>query len=448
MNRLLPPLCLLLVASGCYVTPEAVPPQSFTAAELIPARPIDPGNPLAAVIWTLNYDVRQFDTVWTWLHTDVPTGTARARAIGAAGLLAVAELDRLDLLDEGVAAFDEAIPGYPDDARLPLWRAYLVFVKARNSKDPARIQTALDGLRATSKDYPAFTLFGLTLATAGWEDAPKELIDEALKAYETVVADTTRLQSATDPLDQKRARRIMDTPIAPYNVPAMQAMIGDLQLRAGKKELAPVSYYTAIHANNAARWPWRAEVERRMKNVDAIATGLTARPATESSIGAQAVGSLGIGATPKSDPRFGGRVGNGSCSVCHTHVSTFDLGEKAEEVGWVKVKAAPVKGAPNLVPVAFLLPDGPNPIPAGFGLGPYVDAAAARDFDAKDAMFDGTMMIPAKPGSYFVAIQTDVGATKYQGYSAREFGKQWFVDVKAGKVADLADVPIALSPLK
>jgi hypothetical protein len=395
----------------------------------------------------LNYDVSKFDTVWRWLHDDVPAGPERARALAAASLIAVAELDRTDVRAEGLAAFDEAIVHFPTDARLPLWRAYVTFLEARDAHDRARIDATLNDIRAATKDYAAFTLFGLTLAAGGWEDAPPELIEEARTAYDTVVTDTALMQRATSgSLELDRSRRIWDTPIAPYNIPAMQAMIGDLALRAGKKEEAGRAYYTALRANNAARWPWRAEVQRRLEHLEDVEKALAARPATEFTIGSRGKSAMGM-ATAARDDRFGGRVGNGSCTVCHTHVSAFDLSEPTQNVGWVKVKLDLPKDVPNLQGVGLLLPGGEMPIPGGFAIGPYVDAAAPRDFMTRDALYDGTLVIPAEPGNYFVAVQATVDGKAWQGYLPRELGRQWFLDVTAGVMLDVTEVPIVMKPL-
>jgi len=70
------------------------------------------------------------------------------------------------------------------------------------------------------------------------------------------------MQLETHPLDRVRARRIWDSPIAPYNLPAMQAMIGDLALRRGDPQAATRAYYPAINSNFAPRWPWPPEVRR------------------------------------------------------------------------------------------------------------------------------------------------------------------------------------------
>ncbi|MFT3842722.1 MAG: hypothetical protein QM723_37380 [Myxococcaceae bacterium] len=99
MRKLL--LAVTLFCSACYQTPEKTPPASFTTAELVPQRPQDTTKPLAAVIWALNYDLRQFETVWSWLHSEVPAGAERSRALGAAGLIAVAELESIRPVGRG-----------------------------------------------------------------------------------------------------------------------------------------------------------------------------------------------------------------------------------------------------------------------------------------------------------------------------------------------------------
>ena len=436
---------LLLVAAGCYSAPESTPPASFTSAEAIPSRPMNTAQPLADVVWAMNYDLREFDAVWAWLHT-LPKSPERSRALAAATLLGVAELDRAELSAEGLTAFDEAIAAFPTDARLPLWRAYIEFLNARDAHDAAKVTSTLATIRAASHDYASFTLFGLTLAIGGLEDASPELIDEARKAFDEVLVDTARSQRATGGIELDRSRRIWDTPIAPYNIPAMQAMIGDLALRAGKKDEALQPYYTAMNANAAARWPWRKEVQRRLENTESVMAGLSARPATEYAIGSRGLSAMGVARTAPTD-RFGGRIGNGSCTVCHTHVSVFDLNEPAQNVGWVKGRITFPKDLPNLQTVAFLLPNGENPRPAGFSIGPFVDSAAPRDFMTRDELYDGTFMIPAEAGRWFVAVQSTVDGKKWQGYLPRELGTQWFLDVKPGVVHDVTSSPIEMKPL-
>lgn len=445
MNRnVLPLITMLALASSC-VPPKATPPASFTAAEAIPPRPTDTAHPLDAVMWTFNYDLREFDSVWKWLTTEVPASPERARAIAAATTIGVVELERSDVLTLGMPAFDEAIAAFPSDARLPVWKSYIRYLEARESGDRTRIEGTIDELRSASGTYKAFTLFGLTLAIGGWADATDAQITEAREAFNEVVRDTARFQHATDPLSIDRSRRIWDSPIAPYNIPAMQAMIGDLALRQGKPDEAVVSYYTAINSNAGARWPWRAEAQRRMQNAKDVADELNARPAKTWAFGSTGVGALGV-TTKQLDTRFGGRIGNGSCTVCHTHVSIFDEGGTTEPLGWIKGRIAKSKDVPNLQPIAFALPDGANPIPGGFGLGPWVDPAETRNFMTRDELFDGTFMIPAKPGTYFVATQADVDGVTWQGYLPNGIGAQWFFEVKAGELVDVSSVPIEMKP--
>src|SRR5688572_30060719 len=143
------PTLIVLALAACNYTPrEAEAPATFTAAETTPPRPTDTADPFAAVVWTLNYDLREFDRVWTWLETDVPAGPERDRALAAAGLIARAELDRTDLEAETRAAFHRAVPAFPDDARLPVWRAFIPWLDARDSKDRSGMDASLVELRA------------------------------------------------------------------------------------------------------------------------------------------------------------------------------------------------------------------------------------------------------------------------------------------------------------
>ena len=74
------------------------------------------------------------------------------------------------------------------------------------------------------------------------------------------------------------------------------------------------------------------------------------------------------------------------------------------------------------------------------------DSAAQRDFTTRDDLFDGTLVIPAKEGRWFVAVQASVDGKPWQGYLPREFGKQWFVEVKPGVLLDVSEVVIEMKP--
>src|SRR5262245_55736246 len=94
-NMLAIPAALLLLHCG-YVPREVPAPATFTEAEAVPERP---STPFEAVVWMLNYDVGQFDSVWDWLQTQ-PASPERSRAMAVASLIAVAELDRPYLFAE------------------------------------------------------------------------------------------------------------------------------------------------------------------------------------------------------------------------------------------------------------------------------------------------------------------------------------------------------------
>ena len=434
---------IALLLAGCVTPDQVAPPATFVAPERPPPRPTDPADPLAAVMWTMGYDLRAFDDVWRWLHDDVPAGPERSRAIGAAAMLGVYEIGRPELAGEGLAAFEEAIEALPDDDRLPMWHAFIRFAVARSARDEDAMESALEALRASGERYPEFNLVGLTLSIGSYEGASPALIGEARRVFDEVSAASAALQTATDRRSVERSRRIFDSPIAPYGVPALMAMIGDMALREGDLDAARRAYFTALRTNGAERWPWRGEVDRRMRHAEDVAAGLARRPATERSLGSHALGSMGV-TSESIDPRFEGRVGNGSCTVCHTHVSSFDGSEQAE-VGWIRGRFAEVPGVPNASPTALALSSDPAAPPGGFGIGPPVEADAPRDFFARDALFDRSFVVPAAPGDYFIALQLEANGTLYSGYSARELGLQLFVRVEPGLVTDMSAYPIVLT---
>lgn len=437
------PLLLVLLA-GCVASSRAAPPEVLLGPETPPPRPRDPADPLGAVMWTMGYDLRDYDATWAWLHEEVPEGPERSRAIGAAAMLGVAELDRVELADEALRAFDDAIAGFPDDDRLPMWHAYVRFARARHEGDEAELARALDALRASAERYPEFNLFGLTLSVGGFEGASPELVDEARGAFDAVTDATSALQLRTDARSLERSRRIFDSPIAPYGIPAMFAMIGDMALRDGDLDAARYSYFLATRTNGAHRWPWRAEVERRLQEAEALRDAFAARPASEHALGSRMAGAMGV---PERfvDPRFGGRIGNGSCTVCHTHLAADDAGETPAEVGWIRGTFARIPGVPNPLPVVLAISPDPDVAPGGFAVGAPIPYDASRDFFEQDE-HDGTFLLPALPGEYFVVLQTSAEGRAYQGYSARELGMQWFVRVEPGVVVDMSAYPIVLTP--
>lgn len=366
--------------------------------------------------------------------------------MGAAAMLGVCELDRTELAEPGLAAFEDAIAAFPDDERLPMWHAYLRASVARANGDDAAFAAALVDLRAAVTRYPAFNLVGLTLAIGGYDDADEGLLREESDAFEAVLRETEALQVARDRVSVERTRRVFDSPIAPYGIPALMAMMGYLALRRGDVDQARVQYYTALHANAAHRWPWRDEVDRRLRMAEEVAAAMAARPATEHALGSAALGSMGV-PSPRRDARFGGRLGNGSCTVCHTHLSNADDGTAMPEVGWIRGRFAPVEGVPSPLPTVFALssPDASAP-PGGFGIGPEIPCDAPRDFH-EDAARDRTFLVPVAPGSWFIAARTRIDGVDYQGYAARELLQPLFVDVAAGEVTDMSDLPIVLQPL-
>jgi len=194
---------------------------------------------MARVVWTMKYDLRTLDDTWTWLEDSVPDSDEKFRALGAAALLGVFESGDYDLIQPGIGAFDRAITAFPDDARLPLWRAMLVWMQAYQANDTQGIADGYQLLRDTSQDYAGFTLFGLTMSIAGDRNAHAELFTEGASAYASVGAETLALQfegAARTP------ERLGEWDAVRYNQPGTSVLTADMALLAGDLETATGEY--------------------------------------------------------------------------------------------------------------------------------------------------------------------------------------------------------------
>jgi hypothetical protein len=437
-----PLMGLLALLAGCgHLAPEYSPaPGRLLSATEVPARPDDPDDPWARVLWTMNYDLRELDATWAWLLDEATPGLERDRAMGAAALLGVAELDRFDLLDAGVEALTLAIAADPSDGRLPSWRAYLITLQAMRAGDAEATAAGYERLRAATSAYPSFSIFGVTLAVAGDPHATPELIAEALGEYDRLSVDYGELQYSDDPRDHRRSSRLGDWASAPYNMPGTQALMGDMAARAGFGDRATQHWYIALNANEAYRWPFRAELLERLElGPEAVAAAIEAGELMP--LGARHVGAI---ATPEPyrDPRFDGRIGNGSCTICHTRLSAFDDPSGESDilaVGWIRGTMVLPADVPNPTPNLFALPD-PETIPTGFMLGRVVwDQRLQRTpMPVPEPGAEIEYMIPVRPGKVFVAGRIGVSdRIDYQGYLARGLRRPRYIEVRAGEIADI-----------
>lgn len=439
------PLALALVLAGLSACPQPEAEYSPAPAHLLeawetPPMPSDPADPFAQVMWTLNYDLREFDSTWAWLEQEVEPGPERDRSMGALALLGVAELDRFDLLEAGLEALELAIDAYPEDGRLPAWQAYLILIDAMRMGDQAGIDVGYELLRASTDAYTSFTVFGLTIAVAGDPNATPELIDEALAEYDRMLVDYGERQYSGDPLDHLRSSRLGDWSSPPFSQTGTQALLGDMAARAGDYDRANRHWYTAQHANEGYRWAFRDELAERFElGAEAAAAAMEAGELMP--FGARHVGAIGT-PEPYRDPRFEGRIGNGSCTMCHTRLTAHDdLSGSSDvlEVGWIRGTMVLPEDVPNPVPALFALPD-PDGRPQGFLLG-RMNWEQHLDGDPVPVPAPGSeieYLIPATPGRLFVAGRILVGdEIDYQAYLPTTLGPPRYIEVVAGEVADI-----------
>ena len=142
------------------------------------------------------------------------------------------------------------------------------------------------------------------------------------------------------------------------------------------------------------------------------------------------------------DPRFEGRVGNGSCTICHTRLGAFDdLGGDSStvEVGFIRGTMVLPEGVPNPMPNLFALP-GQDSTPKAFQIGRIQwDQDQSRDpLPAPEPGSEIEYMIATPPGLQFVAGRIGVDdRVDYKAYTARTIGPPRYVEVKAGQIADI-----------
>ncbi|MFK7985150.1 MAG: hypothetical protein AB8I08_03890 [Sandaracinaceae bacterium] len=439
-------LALFLAACAPPAARYEPAPDELASRTALPAIPSDVTRPLDRVIWVMSVDLRVLDETLVWLRDTVPPSPVRDRALGAAVLLAAFELDRSDLAEEGIAAFDRAIGAFPEDARLPVWRATLAFVAAYRDGNRDAVDAAYDALRQSSERYAGFSVFGFTLAVASDRDADPALVDEALERYAAMNEAFMEMQFDGDPRTAERVSRLGDWSHATYNMAGTAALIGDMHARAGNVDAAASSYYQSLHTNTAYRWPFRDAVRARLEDAAGVSERLAQSPPDETMLGVHFVGATGVD-EPIRDARFGGRIGNGSCTLCHTRLDVFDADvfdadvQPVAEVGWVRGTYRAPEGVDNPMPVFFALPEDSTSPPGGFLVGRVAwtgesPAAPSRPGDAVE------YLVPTIPGRWFIAAQVlDGEGVRLQGYTARELGMQRFLDVRAGEVTDITDSP-------
>ncbi len=443
---------LLPTLLGC---PQPDPVYSPAPAHLlsaieVPAMPSDPDDPWARLVWTMNYDLREFDATLAWLEQDATPGLERDRSLGAAALLGVAELDRFELLQPGIDSLAAAIAADPEDGRLPAWRAYLVTLQAMRAGDEAAVAAGYEAMRAATANYTSFSLFGLTLMAAGDPAADAALLEEALGEYDRLLVDFGELQYLDDERSRERGSRLGDWASAPFNMPGTQALMGDMAARVGDADRAKRHWYTALRGNEAYRWAFRDEVQARLDmGPEAVAEAIAAgelRP-----FGARHAGALG---TTESfvDPRFGGRIGNGSCTMCHTRLGAFDDpsgSSSSVEVGFIRGTMRLPKGVPNPMPNLFALP-GQDSTPKAFQIA-RIEWNQDESHEPLPAPEPGSVveyMIATPPGLQFVAGRIGVDdRIDYDAYTARTIGPPRYIEVKAGQIADItASEPMEFVP--
>ncbi|NVB41091.1 hypothetical protein G6O69_24845 [Pseudenhygromyxa sp. WMMC2535] len=325
-------------------------------------------------------------------------------------------------------------------------------LQAMRAGDQASVDAGYDSLRAATDAYTSFSLFGVTLMVAGDPDADQALIEEALGEYDRLLVDFGELQYNDDALSRERGSRLGDWASAPFNMPGTQALMGDMAARAGDSDRAKRHWYTALRGNEAYRWAFRDEVQARLDmGPEAVAEAIAAGELQP--FGARFEGALG---TSESfvDPRFEGRIGNGSCTICHTRLGAFDdpSGDSSSvEVGFIRGTMLLPEGVPNPMPNVFALP-GQDSTPKAFQISriEWDQDISSEPLPAPEPGSEVEYMIATPPGLQFVAGKISVDQRDdYKAYTARPIGPPRYIEVRAGEIADITDSePMVFEPVE
>jgi hypothetical protein len=424
---------------------------TWVAPEKIPPMPRDPRDPVARVSWVLGYDMREFDRAMRWLDKDVPEGPERTRARALAHMLGMGELGRAELIRPGIALFEQAARDFPGDGRLSLWHAYMLYMAAWIERDAELRDDALDRLWGCIPVDPRFNTVGPELTVAGDPAAAPATLEKARVALYDVMRETLDLQLVGDAVARAKLRRSWNSPLTPYLISATFAMKGDISILTGDVATARREYYKAIHDSQAFRWPWRAEVARRFENTDAVAAGFA--DGGEYALGSTFPWARGVGPSYAIET-FGGRVGNGTCTFCHSHVSVFDDTEATPPaVGWIRGQFRVDGEIPDPAPYFYALASTRKDAkPAGLYVGLQIPPDAPPDYYLRDDLYRDEFLLTVPPGRYFVAgvLSTGddgkgrLGTTQYKGYTRGFLGLPRYVTVEVGTVTDARDMPIVL----
>jgi hypothetical protein len=145
----------------------------------------------------------------------------------------------------------------PTDYRIPAWLGPILVNMGKQLNDPPTIDQGLQVLQSGIDHYAAFVLFSKLLVYADRPVADADF-QQALQAVDANRAACTPRDPAC-----------VNTPHAVHNSEGAALFLGDVYVKAGRKEDALAVFRAAQNGKDYAAWPFRSLLEDRISGIDA-----------------------------------------------------------------------------------------------------------------------------------------------------------------------------------
>ncbi len=183
-----------------------------------------------------------------------------------------------DHATKGIAAFELAAQQRPDDLRIGGWLGPMKYGMGMAIGDTTMVADGEALVDAGVSQFPEFFLFVRTLIYAGLPKSDPKFqmaVDAMWQATELCLGHALDKANPdiTPYLDKQTttgAQRVCwDGPKMPHNHSGFYLGAGDLIAKAGDAMAAKVLYENAKLVDGYATWPYKAELEQRIVDVDA-----------------------------------------------------------------------------------------------------------------------------------------------------------------------------------
>ena len=212
-----------------------------------------------------------------------PGDALTAAHVGWLHIWRLAESGRVEhrlptITDDAILArryFEEAVALRPDDARFQGFLASAQLAEGAIHRDPALVRRGESTMQAAVKAWPEFNLFtaGYVASTAPADSARfREGLEQQWRNMEACLdkpvdraqPEIARYRAGAAAMSGDKLRACGNTESVPHNLEGFYLNFGDMLVKAGDWQTARKVYANAMQSPDYARWPFAAELERRI----------------------------------------------------------------------------------------------------------------------------------------------------------------------------------------